>query len=293
MSIKIEPTEELKLLLENKPNITKQTQANYKNIYFKIYNELDSFIKDVSQEKILEVLKRLSNDKPTNEWTYINIPIMIKQLYGYKYDKLNKRRETLKGDRIQYTKTENEKKSLVLPSLKVLKEYTEMKYKNEDYIGYIINYLLINYGLRNKDLDLFITTKEELHKKGESVIDVTKPRNFILLKKTEIEIIINEYKTVQTYGQKKFTLKSRQFLSAVKQLPLNSYLLSVNGEKISELGLNKFIQYRTYNGLSEGDYFKILIKDTMTKPNSLELLQYYSGTRGTDVNTIIESYNIQ
>lgn len=293
MSSKQEPTEELGFLLLNKPNITKQTEANYKNIYFKIYNQLDTYIKDTTQDKLLDVIKEISNDKPTNEWTYINIPIMIKQLYNYKYDKLDNRRQQLRDAREAYTKEENNKKSEILPSLKVLKDFTEAKYKSGDYISFIINNLLITFGLRNKDLDLFITNKEELKKRNESVNDTNNIKNYIIIKKTEIDIIINEYKTIQTYGQKRFTLKSNKMIKALNELPINSYLLSANGSRISDLGLNKYIQNRTYNGLSEGDYFKILIKDAMTKSNSLELLKYYSRTRGTSAETIIQNYNIQ
>lgn len=274
-------TNELKQLLDTKKDVTEQTKKNYLNQYKKLYNELNDTLSNSSENKIMEVIKTISNDNPSNMRTYLNVPIMIKKLLEQPVGNLEKWRDELKGESDTHTKKNNDEKDL--PSLKELEEFTENLFKEGKYRAYIINKLLLTFGLRNKDLDLLIVNKEP--------DDVSK--NYLVTLKDGIELIINDFKTAKNYGTNNLVLKSKKVLEAVDQLDLELSNKLLEGSTV----INKYISRRLYkhNGkyLGEADYFKVLLKATMRKKNSMDELKRLSDTRGSDVNTLIKYYNIQ
>ena len=56
--------------------------------------------------------------------------------------------------------------------------------------------------------------------------DINETENFNFVKKIEIDVIINNYKTYKTYGQKKFKLRLKPFTIACHNL-LNEMLIPV------------------------------------------------------------------
>jgi hypothetical protein len=279
MSVKTIITEELKELLNSKDNVSETTKKNYINQYNKLYSQLGKPIGDADEDKIIDSIKEISNDNPSNSWTYLNIPIMVKKLLKKDVDKLEEWRNELKEQRESHTKKNNDNKEL--PSLKTLQEFTNQLYEQGKWRDFIINELLLTLGLRNKDLNLTIVDKEP--------DDVS--RNYLVAHKAAIELIINDYKTAANYGKKELVIRNKKLRHAVSQLPLNSNLLENSNV------IHRYIQRRLYkhNGkyLGEADYFKILVKATMKKKNSMKLLEMLSDTRGTDVQTIFDYYNIQ
>ena len=99
---------EIDKLIASKPNITAQTQSNYRNIYKKLFNIIMKPINEADQESILYVLEDISNGNISNELTYLNIPILLKQLYNQDYSILDKRRNDLKELREKEMKTAKE-----------------------------------------------------------------------------------------------------------------------------------------------------------------------------------------
>lgn len=280
---------ELDELLASKSSITEQTKKNYTRIYNKLIDNLDDNIQDTSEKELIELVLELSKNNPSVALTYINIPIMIKKHFNKDVEKLVKKQVELNKSRVEHTKGLIETKKEELPSYDVLNNHLKSLLKNKDYQNYIINYILINYGTRNKDLDLFITERK-------NVKNIDDGRNYIFIKNTECEIVIGNYKTIQNYGVKRFVVKSKHFRDACLSLGLNTYLLYNDGDKskpINETSLGTYIKRRLYNNLTESDYFKILIKNAQTKKNPLNEIQKLSLSRGTDINTIISHYNIQ
>jgi len=280
---------ELNQLLLFKSNISQQTQKNYERIYNKIRDKLSNDIADTNQNKIIEIIEKLSNENPSNFLTYINVPIIIKKMTNNDVDLLVKVQKEYDGLRTKHIQNSIKQKKVELPDFNVLKKFTDELYDKQEYQKYIINFILINFGLRNKDLQLYIVERN-------SIKNTEVEQNFILLQKSKAELIINNYKTIENYGQKKIKITNKKFIDACYKYGVNSYLLNDNGDKskpVVETGLAQYIGRRLYNGLTEGDYFKILIKNAQKKKNSLKEIQFLSETRGTSLDVIMKHYNIQ
>jgi hypothetical protein len=275
---------ELEEFIATKSQNTAQTIKNYRTQYKSIRELLDKDINKSTQQEILDAVKELSNGNPSNEWTYMNLPFMIRQNKSYNVDLIQKRRDQLKILKETYTQTQKAVKNETLPSMKTIQDFTKQLYTNKEYKKYIVNFLIINYGVRNKDIDVLIVSS------AKDAKDETK--NYLIVKSNEVEWRINEYKTLQSYGAKKIIIKSKPFIEAIKTLALNTWLLTGSETKLKESGLGTTIKRLLYNGLTESSYFKIIIIDINTKPNTTQLLEYYSKTRGTDYGTLLKYYDL-
>lgn len=275
---------EIEEFILTKSQNTAQTQKNYRTHYKSIRGLLKKDILDSTQEEILRAVIELSNGNVSNEWTYMNLPYMMLTNKNRETDLIQKRRDDLKILRNEHIDNGKLKKGETLPSMKIIQDYTKRLLKNEEYKKYIINFLLINYGVRNKDVNVLVVGSAK-DAKDDTI-------NYLIVKSNEVEWRINDYKTLMNYGAKKVIIKSKSFLLAIKTLPLNKWLLSGTETKLNESGLGTTIKRLLYDNLTEGDYFKIIMNDINTKPNTTELLEYYSRIRGTDYATLLKYYDV-
>jgi hypothetical protein len=274
---------ELEQFIVTKSHNTETTKKNYRYQYKAIRELLDNdFIKSTQQE-ILAAVKDLSNGNPSNEWTYLNLPFMIREQHNLNNDLIQKRRDELKELRNAHTDKIKETKFETLPEMKVIKNYMAELFKEKKYKNFIVNFLIINYGTRNKDVNTFIVSSTK-DAKDES-------NNYLIVKPNEVIWKINDYKTLMSYGAKKIIIRTKSFLEAMKALPLNTWLLTGKTEKLNESSLATTISRILYNNLTESDYFKIIMNDINTKPNTTQLLEYYSERRGTDYATLLKYYD--
>tara|TARA_R110000772_G_scaffold191482_1_gene302429 strand:- start:474 stop:1328 length:855 start_codon:yes stop_codon:yes gene_type:complete len=272
---------EQEAFLQSKTEITEQTRKNYTSQYNKWFKALGKNIQDATQEEILSQVK-LFTKNPSSEWTFLNVPFMVLRQFNKSINLIEERRNELKLERICHTETYKKEKSKALPSKKIIVDFTKKLFENKQYFKFIVNYLLITYGVRNKDIDVFIT---DATNKGLT------DRNLLYVKKNEIEWVINDYKTAGTYGVKKIIIKSKPIMEAVKGLQINSWLFGGNTH-IAPTSLSRIISRNTFNELTEGDYFKILIRDANKSSNTSKLLKLYSDSRGTSINNIMEYYDV-
>lgn len=266
-------------------SLTEQSKNTYRNNYNKLYSILQKPIYQADQEIILIAIEEIANGNINNKLTYINIPIMIKQHYNRPVDILMSAREKLFAEREQKQK---QSVDLDLPTYKDVKKYVNELYGVNN-VKYIVNYLIFNYGVRNKDVNLFITTRELTR-------DINTDNNYLLVKQNEIEWIRNNYKTSNAYGQKRIVIKAKNFIQAVKSLPLQTYLLSGTDKPIAETSLNNIVSRMLYKhndkNMTEGEYFKMIVKQVQTQPNSYSKIIALGAMRGTDASTIEKYYNI-
>lgn len=159
-----------------------------------------------------------------------------------------------------------------LPTLKEIKKYMDTLYDKADYLSYALLYLMVTYQTRNKDLILTIVKS----KKETNLQD-----NFIVLGKTQATYIRNDYKTAYKYGQKVQVIKNLKFLNAITNL---THLLKPNDN------IDRVIKKATdgIGRLNEGTLAKIMLREN----NTINGLKKVSRNRGTDINTLINSYNI-
>jgi len=273
---------EFEQFISSKRNLTEQSKSNYANRYKVLRSNLAQDIIKTSQEVLIATINEISGGNPNTAMAYLNIPIIIRNYFALKVEKLEHFRDQLLVAREKYTKEQKVKTDQMLPDIKTIKAYTNELYETGNLVKYVINFLLINYGVRNKDLNLVITTKEHANS----------PKfNYLIVKQNEIEWRINVYKTLNTYGVKKIIIKSKPFILAIKSFPINSFLLNVDGKQINDNSLSKIIQRMTYDNLGEGNYFKIIMKSLNNEKDAINKLQFFANTRGTDFPTLLEYYN--
>tara|TARA_R110002167_G_scaffold323624_1_gene529588 strand:- start:3406 stop:4260 length:855 start_codon:yes stop_codon:yes gene_type:complete len=159
-----------------------------------------------------------------------------------------------------------------LPTVKEIKKYMDTLYTKGDYLSYALLYLMVTYQTRNKDLILTIVKS----KRETNTTD-----NFIVLGKSQATYIRNNYKTAYKYGPKVSVVKNLKFMNAISNL---SHLLKPTDN------IDRVIKKATdgIGRIGEGTLAKIMLKEN----NTINGLKKVSKNRGTDVNTLINSYNI-
>jgi uncharacterized membrane protein YhiD involved in acid resistance len=159
-----------------------------------------------------------------------------------------------------------------LPTVKEVKAYMNTLYDKGDYLSYALLYLMVTFQTRNKDLILTIVKSKR---------DTNLQDNFIVLGKSQATYIRNNYKTAYKYGQKVQVIKNLKFLNAISNL---THLLK------STDNIDRVIKKATdgIGRIGEGTLAKIMLRDN----NTIHGLKKVSKNRGTDINTLINSYNI-
>ena len=178
----------------------------------------------------------------------------------------------------EYIQANNEQKQRdmssdeTLPTVKEIKTYMNSLYDKENYYAFAILYLMVTYQTRNKDLILTIVkSKKETNDKD----------NFIILGKSQAVYIRNNYKTAYKYGTKTHVIKNLKFMNAIQGL---THLLKPT------VNIDRVIKKVTsgIGSVNEGTLAKIMLREN----NTISGLIKVSKNRGTDVNTLINSYNI-
>lgn len=272
----------------NTKTLTDASKKTYRNNFNKIYQKIQSSINEANQADLWIIINDLSTNL-NSKLTYLNIPILIKTYYHSPVNYLTNIREALMLERDQIQK--EPVKILDLPPYSVINNFVNELY-NIDKRKFIVNYLTLHYGVRNKDVDVFITTKDDTDGKRNCFDNEL---NYLVVKNNAIEWIRNDYKTSKTYGQQRHQIKNKQFVEAVKSLRLNTYLLSSTDKPVLLGSLNNMITNMLYKhndkNLTEADYFKINISYLQSKPNSFSKILQLGQNRGTDPKTIEAYYN--
>jgi len=152
-------------------------------------------------------------------------------------------------------------------------------------IRFILNYLIINHALRNKDLNLqFVKT-----------LPKDKTDNYILNKGKHILLDINDYKTEDKYGNKQIKITDDKFINEFKSLGLKNedYLLSKKDKsKITNIStFNDKVLNLTIDKLGQNKLVKIVIRDLLNK-KKFQKLEQLSMDRGTSLSVLLKSYNL-
>ena len=261
--------------IKNEKKVSTQTIKTYENIGNNIPFNLLS-----SQPTIIKKLKDLY-DNPNTLQLYLNMIILVRKFNDEEVDKLIKFRNSL-SDSIKQTRKDNlDKMDDNLPTLNYIKDSLDKLTG----IRYIINYLMINHGLRNKDLNL----------KFLKVLPENKDENYIIQKGKNVILNINDFKTDTTYGTKEIKINNSKFLKELKSLNLKDgdYLIPMkNGDKISNIiTFNDRILKLTIDRLGQNRLVKIVVKDLLNKKD-FEKLDQISKDRGTSMEVLLKSYNL-
>jgi hypothetical protein len=273
----------------NKSQITKNV---YNSNYKKLRDLLDDDIINVSQKKVIETLETIDNRN--SQQSLLNIAFLIRKYQGMAINELEtfrKKNQTFLKDKIYETNSALVDK---LPSYDELVDFVDGLLKDKKYIQYVINYLLLHCQVRNADLNFdFVLLKRDT--KDES-------KNYLWYssKSKTVHYIRNVYKTAKIvkpngeltgYGQKIIKITDPAFIKVMKILV--NYEKKENKPVIFFPNLETIayhVKKMTFKNLGETMYFKIVVNKFRSDPN---MLKQISDNRGTDINTIFESYDIE
>ena len=262
-----------KIKEENK--LSAMTIKTYQNIADNI-----SFNIMATQPTIIKKLKALHTN-PNTLMLNLNIIILVRRNNKESVDKLIKFRNTAKNSIVELRKKNLTELDDTLPT------YEKIISILDSLVGimFIVNYLMIRLGFRNKDVNL----------KNVKKIPDSKDENYLILKPNKILISINDYKTKKHNGVKNIEITDAKFINEIKKMKLeeNEYILGKkNGDKISNIHTfnDKIIKY-TIGKLGEVRLIKIVIKQLL-KENNFNKIEELSKTRGTSLDVLLRSYNV-
>ena len=268
----------------------------YKNQYDKIRGDLKQDIVDTDEDDLLDYISDLIDDGKSvhSALNYLAMIINIKRFYKLSTVYLDRVREVMIIQKERAKKEKN--KELLeagLPTKKELMNHMNDKYKEEKWRDFIILYLIINFHTRNKDLDVAFVDNITLSK-NETI-------NTLVVKKTHVNYIRNNYKTSDSYGRKAYSIKNRKFreavsnyLDQVKEASDDKYiylLTDSKGNHVQEDSVQKIIARTTMNNLSTTLYNKILTTDAVKK-GDMDVLKEISERRGTTIPVLLDSYDL-
>ena len=258
------------------------TIKSYKTQYKKLYNLVVTPEIHSNSEKTLIAI---AEDQPNanSQQAIINTSLLVRRLYELPVERLLKFRDRNKVKLQDHVKEANKYLSN-LPTLKDLQEFTDHLYDTKEYLDFAINFLLLEYNVRNADLAIELVTK-----KGNAS---DKTKNYLWVSPKKIVYIRNNYKTSDTYGKKEHVITDKKFTTAIK------FLLKCQTKKES----NKMcyfpsmeqagyvVQKATYQQLGSGTYFKIAVD---ANRNNLQKIKQMGLNRGTATDTIADNYEIK
>ena len=261
--------------IKKEKSVSEGTLKTYKNI-----GESLPFSLLTSQPVLIKKLKDLYSN-PNTLQLYLNMIILVRRFKDEDTDKLIKLRNSLRDEIIESRKKNLDELDDKLPKV----DYIMNELNNLTGIRYVLNYLIINHALRNKDLNLqFVKT-----------LPKNKTDNYILNKGKHILLDINDYKTEEKYGNKQIKITDDKFINEFKSLGLKNedYLLSKKDKsKITNIStFNDKVLNLTIDKLGQNKLVKIVIKDLLNHKN-FQKLEQLSLDRGTSLSVLLKSYNL-
>lgn len=255
-------------------NLSETTIKNYTNTAKNI-----GFSVALSQPNLIKKIKE-NYENPNTKSVVLNMIILLRGSKDKDTDKLIKYRNELKKEISTNRKTKLKNKDEELPTM----EYLENQLENLDGIKYIINYLFINYGFRNRDVN-FKYVKE---------IPEDDRENYLSPVRGGLKMTINEYKTNKLYGTKVYFIRDKDFMKKWKKFKIEDgdYLLNNKGQKYSVSSFNEIVKKNTIDQIGETNIFKIVIRDLLDK-NDFKKIDELSLSRGTSTATIMRNYNLK
>ena len=260
--------------------VTPGTIKAYRSQYLIIRANFDKPLIEVSNSEFINYLdnattkggKQISTNTKKN---LMNLMVMVKKTVDEKeYRQLYELREKLRAD----VSTEIKEKHENLDVDSMIKYDELVQYlKLQTNASYIINYILLYYCTRNRDLNLTI---------AEYSGEIPKEDNWLLIDADKVIFVRNDYKTYNTYAQLVFDITNKTFIKYVKQLYKKG-----DTKLLKSKTFDKEIRGHTMKGLSETEICKIVVYHFLTSNRYSEVLEI-SKRRGTSLDALLQNYNL-
>jgi hypothetical protein len=204
----------------------------------------------------------------------LNLIIVLRNIKELSVEKLKEYRSELKQQQKAHQVSKMADAGDKLMSYEDFTKALGEAYQKEEWKKYIVNTLMMRYGVRNKDLNLSIVKTKKEMKDGE---------NYLLLKKDKVIYIRDDYKTHKTYGKKTHEIVDKLFHEAVKKTGV--------GKLIAEAQTSNGLRKLYINKMGEAKVFKMMIDHyyDADEPASIKRL---AADRGTSLSVVQGFYNV-
>jgi len=227
------------------------------------------FSKDFTEDQAIELI-----DQANTVSAKKSLANTVSKWLQYKREKNDQVVSKIRMLNVEYQRQSELKRKAMsrdtsLPTYNQLIQLLQDHYFSARWREYCILFLLLHYNVRN--LDMVGTVVQG----GRNLSNYF---NWFIIRKDSILWIRNLYKTVEKYGVKKQVVKNKQFIHAIQQLDC---ILSPSDN------LDRVVKKAT-GGLGEATVLKIYL----STPRSAKEFKRVSKSRGTDLNTLLTSYDI-
>jgi hypothetical protein len=293
MSTELEEFIEMKKL--QKRPLTESTMKKYIKFYEVLSSHLEGKkICECSEEDLITVIDKFDIGS-CGKLNYQNIAIMVKDQHKQETEKLKKYKELLSAKKDLDTQYKSIQKLSSLPPYNEVRNYIDSLYEQGDYSNYLVNELIFSYGLRNVDVNVILATLAQYKQEKKNNLENYNKQNWLVLKKNSCDLVINRYKTKNSYGSKNIEVKLKKVLIAGNALGSGWLIQNTKNQPVDDSNVHnymKLMQYDDYQ-LRQSDYFKINLLHIQSQPNSLHKINMLSKSRGSQsLDTLDKHYNM-
>ena len=256
----------------------KEISDSSKKVYLSLLKRMQKQkikIPTKANEKIAYVKEFISSfENPNTRLDMLNLIIVVRNELELSVEKLKEYRSQLKQQQKAHQVSKMADAGDKLMSYEEFTKALAEAYKKEEWKKYIVNTLMMRYGVRNKDLNLSIVkTKKEM----------TDGNNYLLLKKDKVIYIRDQYKTHKTYGKKTHEIVDKLFHESVKKAGV--------GKLIPEAQTSNGLRKLYINKMGEAKVFKMMI-DHYYDADDATSIKRLAADRGTSLSVVQGFYNV-
>lgn len=263
---------------QKKDDFTPSTLKLYKS---QLTTMSDKYSFKTRQSTILKWFKTVENvNTKSNK---LNAIILLRKHYNLTNDLLRDERE----GNFKSIETYRKKSLKTLDDNLITYEDLVEKLDNMTSKWFMLNYMYVYYGLRNKDLNVIFVEDlpEPEHRKD---------KNIIIYEDGVIEFYINVYKTQKSYSEKVLKITDEKFIEIFKEQNLQDGepLFSKQDKKpYTPHSFNVIAARNSIDRLGETKIMKIIVKHYLDD-HDFRRLNELQASRGSSLTTILKSYNL-
>ena len=283
-----EDENEMDYVLNQNISIKETSKTQYRNVYKRWLEVSDRQIKDCSEDSVINILGKIECASNTKN-TVVSAILMIRKFYDLPIQKIQRWRDTKLRLLIDQSKVAADKITAeMLPTYNELNNHVKKLYKEKQWLNYIINFMLVKYCVRNIDLNCFITQdKTMMQRTGNN-----DKNNLFYISPTYVVYIRRDYKTYDTYGEKRIAIRSVPFRNALLNFlddKPDGWLFGAGDKIMTQPSISNYIMQHSYGGLGEGRVAKAVLSFYAQK-GDINSIRRISKSRGTNLETLIDYY---
>ena len=283
-----EDENEMDYVLNQNISIKETSKTQYRNVYKRWLEVSDRQIKDCSEDSVINILGKIECASNTKN-TVVSAILMIRKFYDLPIQKIQRWRDTKLRLLIDQSKVAADKITAeLLPTYNELNNHVKKLYKEKQWLNYIINFMLVKYCVRNIDLNCFITQDKTMMQRAGN----NDKNNLLYISPTYVVYIRRDYKTYDTYGEKRIAIRSVPFRNALLNFlddKPDGWLFGAGDKIMTQPSISKYIMDHSFQGLGEGKICKLMCIYYAQK-GDIASLRRISKSRGTAIETLIDSY---